>query len=106
VSTIFKSTQEYNTSELSDEIRRLWIEAAECLSARGATVKTVSLPHTPYALATYYVLAPAEASSNLARYDGLRFGYRDPNSAAKSVRELYTESRTAGFGNEVIRRIV
>lgn len=84
----------------------MWRKAAEWLVSQGATVKTISLPHTPYALATYYILAPAEASSNLARYDGLRYGYRDKNSAAKSVPELYNESRTEGFGDEVIRRIV
>jgi len=70
----------------------------------GANVVPVSLPHTPYAVATYYIVAMAEASSNLARFDGVRYGYRAPE--AQSLEELYELSRSKGFGPEVQRRIV
>jgi aspartyl-tRNA(Asn)/glutamyl-tRNA(Gln) amidotransferase subunit A len=78
--------------------------AARQLESLGATVTEVSLPHTRYALAAYYLLAPSEASSNLARYDGVRFGHRA--QGATSLRELYTRSRREGFGAEVKRRIM
>ncbi|MBQ9789628.1 MAG: Asp-tRNA(Asn)/Glu-tRNA(Gln) amidotransferase subunit GatA, partial [Lentisphaeria bacterium] len=80
-----------------------WDKAAEMLKDKGAEIVEVSLPHTKYALATYYIIAPAEASSNLARYDGLRYGNRvDGNS----IDEMYINSRTQGFGKEVKRRIM
>ena len=74
------------------------------LESAGATVREVSLPHTKYALAAYYVIAPAEASSNLARYDGVRYGHRAKD--VKQLRELYERSRAEGFGPEVKRRIM
>ena len=70
----------------------------------GAVCEEISLPHTEYAVPTYYILAPAEASSNLARYDGVRFGYRSPKSS--NLHEMYVQSRTEGFGAEVKRRIM
>ncbi len=70
----------------------------------GAQVVEISLPHTKYSLATYYIIAPAEASSNLARYDGVRYGFRAPE--AKSLEELYEKTRAQGFGDEVKRRIL
>ncbi|WP_375704989.1 amidase family protein, partial [Bartonella sp. AA85SXKL] len=69
----------------------------------GAEIKNISLPHTKYALPAYYIVAPAEASSNLARYDGVRFGLRIPG---KDVIEMYENTRSVGFGNEVKRRIL
>ena len=74
------------------------------LRSRGATPVPVSLPGTRYAVATYYIIAPAEASSNLARYDGVRFGLRDRE--AKSLLEMYKQTRSAGFGAEVKRRVM
>jgi aspartyl-tRNA(Asn)/glutamyl-tRNA(Gln) amidotransferase subunit A len=67
-------TQEYLVKELSEDTRKLWEEGAEAMAQQGAEVVEVSLPHTQYALPAYYILAPAEASSNLSRYDGLRYG--------------------------------
>ena len=88
---------------MNKEIVAYWDKATEILKSRGAEVKEISLPHTKYALAAYYVLAPAEASSNLARYDGIRFGDRKNGN---SLDELYINTRTEGFGNEVKRRIM
>ena len=94
---------EYRSDELNSDILKLWDKTADMLRQRGAEVVDVSLPHTKYALPVYYIIAPAEASSNLARYDGLRYGERvDGNS----LDELYTNTRTAGFGQEVKRRIM
>lgn len=95
--------KEYRPEGLNGEVAAYWDKAAEYLRARGAVVKEISLPHTKYALATYYVLAPAEASSNLARYDGIRYGFR---AEGKNVDELYINTRTQGFGAEVKRRIM
>ncbi|MEX0936153.1 MAG: Asp-tRNA(Asn)/Glu-tRNA(Gln) amidotransferase subunit GatA [Gemmatimonadota bacterium] len=95
---------EYFTDALEKEIRTRCDEALERLRDRGARIRRVSLPHTAYAVPTYYVLAPAEASSNLARFDGVRYGVRAPE--AESVRAVYDESRTRGFGPEVVRRIM
>jgi aspartyl-tRNA(Asn)/glutamyl-tRNA(Gln) amidotransferase subunit A len=78
--------------------------AAGWLKAQGAEIVDVSLPHTKYALAAYYIVAPAEASSNLARYDGMRYGYRAKGS--HDLIELYEKSRAEGFGPEVRRRIM
>ena len=69
----------------------------------GAIIKDISLPHTKYALPTYYIIAPAEASSNLARYDGVRYGFR---ASGKDLNEMYENTRSLGFGNEVKRRIM
>ena len=95
--------KEYRPQGLNEEVASYWDKAAEYLKARGAIVKEISLPHTKYALATYYVLAPAEASSNLARYDGIRYGFR---AEGKNLDELYINTRTLGFGKEVKRRIM
>ncbi|MBQ8671598.1 MAG: Asp-tRNA(Asn)/Glu-tRNA(Gln) amidotransferase subunit GatA [Alphaproteobacteria bacterium] len=97
--------KEYRPEGLNQEVCSYWDVASEYLKSRGANVKEISLPHTKYALATYYVLAPAEASSNLARYDGIRYGYR-ASDENMSLDELYTATRTEGFGNEVKRRIM
>ncbi len=95
--------KEYRLDGMNPEIVAYWDKAAEMLKARGAVIKEVSLPHTKYALATYYILAPAEASSNLARYDGIRYGERKNGN---SLDELYINTRTEGFGSEVKRRIM
>lgn len=97
--------KEYRPEGLNAEIAAYWDKAADMLKARGAIVKEISLPHTKYALATYYVLAPAEASSNLARYDGVRYGYR-AKAEGEHLDELYIRTRTEGFGKEVRRRIM
>ena len=76
------------------------------LRSAGAEVVDISLPHTKYALPAYYVIAPAEASSNLARYDGVRFGRRAKLNAGESITEMYERSRSEGFGNEVKRRVM
>ena len=80
------------------------LDALEVLKAQGATVEEVSLPHSKYALAAYYILSSSEASSNLSRFDGIRYGYRSEN--AKNLMELYKNSRAEGFGDEVKRRIM
>jgi len=96
--------KEYRIDGMPAEIDALWQKGAEWLKAQGAEIVEVSLPHTKYALPTYYIVAPAEASSNLARYDGVRFGYRAPG--ARDITELYEKSRGEGFGAEVQRRIL
>lgn len=96
---------EYNISELDPSIRQAWTDAASALEAQGAQLVPVSLPSTKEALCAYYVLAPAEASSNLAKYDGVRYGVRSEESDAAGE-TLYSETRGAGFGDEVKRRIL
>lgn len=96
---------EYNIAELDPSIRDAWSRAADALQAQGATLVPVSLPSTKEALCAYYVLAPAEASSNLAKYDGVRYGVRSAESDAAGE-TLYSETRGAGFGDEVKRRIL
>ena len=95
--------KEYRPDGLSAEIQKLWDDGIEMLKAAGATPVEISLPHTKYALATYYIVAPAECSSNLARYDGVRYGMR---VEGKTLDELYAKTRAAGFGQEVRRRIL
>jgi len=95
--------KEYRPDGLSAEIQKLWDDGVEMLKAAGATPIEISLPHTKYALAAYYIVAPAECSSNLARYDGVRYGLR---VEGKSLDELYAKTRAAGFGQEVRRRIL
>jgi aspartyl-tRNA(Asn)/glutamyl-tRNA(Gln) amidotransferase subunit A len=95
--------KEYRPEGISDEISRLWDQGAEWLKKRGAEVVEVSLPHTKYALAAYYIVAPAEASSNLARYDGVRYGLRVEGD---DITSMYENSRAEGFGREVKRRIM
>lgn len=95
--------KEYRMEGMSEEIDILWRKGCDILRSAGAEIVDISLPHTHYALATYYIIAPAEASSNLARYDGVRYGLREKG---KSIDELYKNSRSAGFGREVQRRIL
>ena len=95
--------KEYRLDGMNSEIEALWTRGAAWLRAAGASVVDVSLPHTPYALPAYYIVAPAEASSNLARYDGVRYGLREP---AADIVELYEKTRAKGFGAEVRRRLM
>ena len=97
--------KEYFSAEGMDpEVRRITDEAIAKCEAAGAEIVEVSLPHTEYAMAVYYIIAPAEASANLARFDGVRYGHR--SEKAKDVYTLYTKSRAEGFGPEVKRRII
>ena len=95
--------KEYSLDGLAPEIDKLWADGAEWLRRAGAEIVQVSLPHTKYALPAYYIIAPAEASSNLARYDGVRYGLRVPG---RDVTEQYENTRAAGFGREVKRRVM
>jgi aspartyl-tRNA(Asn)/glutamyl-tRNA(Gln) amidotransferase subunit A len=95
--------KEYRVKGTSDEILAMWDKGAAMLKDAGAEIVEVSLPHTPYALQTYYVIAPAECSSNLARYDGVRFGARVEGD---NLIDTYEQTRAAGFGSEVRRRIL
>ncbi|WP_375665587.1 Asp-tRNA(Asn)/Glu-tRNA(Gln) amidotransferase subunit GatA [Bartonella sp. TT121SHDZB] len=95
--------KEYHMDGMSLEIIELWQKGINWLREAGAEIKDISLPHTKYALPSYYIIAPAEASSNLARYDGVRFGLRVPG---KDIIEMYENTRSVGFGNEVKRRIL
>jgi aspartyl-tRNA(Asn)/glutamyl-tRNA(Gln) amidotransferase subunit A len=96
--------KEYRIDGAAPETDALWAEGVDWLKRQGAEIVEVSLPHTKYALPTYYIVAPAEASSNLARYDGVRFGHRA--EAPRDMTDLYERSRAEGFGNEVQRRIL
>ncbi|MBI2620285.1 MAG: Asp-tRNA(Asn)/Glu-tRNA(Gln) amidotransferase subunit GatA [Ignavibacteriales bacterium] len=96
--------KEYFDDALQEEIRGAVQKKIDLLRNHGAVISEVTLPHTAYTIATYYILATAEASSNLARYDGARYGYRV--KGAKSLTEMYTRSRSEGFGGEVKRRIM
>ena len=95
---------EYFAEGLDAEVKAAVEKAIESLRAQGCTITRVSLPHTRYAVPTYYVLATAEASANLERFDGVRYGYRAPD--AKTLSEMYRETRERGFGREVKRRIL
>jgi aspartyl-tRNA(Asn)/glutamyl-tRNA(Gln) amidotransferase subunit A len=95
--------KEYRLDGMSAEIEKLWSAGADWLKAAGAELVEVSLPHTKYALPAYYVVAPAEASSNLARYDGVRYGARVDG---RNIVEMYENTRAEGFGPEVRRRIM
>jgi aspartyl-tRNA(Asn)/glutamyl-tRNA(Gln) amidotransferase subunit A len=95
--------KEYRVEGMSAEIDALWTKGADMLRAAGAEIVEISLPHTKYALPAYYIVAPAEASSNLARYDGVRYGLRIPG---KDITDMYEKTRAAGFGPEVRRRIM
>ncbi len=96
--------REYFSAGLDDGVQRIVMEAVSVLEERGARVEETSLPHTEYALPVYYLIAPAEASSNLARYDGVRYGYRAPET--RDVMDMFRVSRSRGFGAEVKRRIM
>jgi aspartyl-tRNA(Asn)/glutamyl-tRNA(Gln) amidotransferase subunit A len=95
--------EDYRIEGMPEEIAALWDQGIAWLKEAGAEVKSVRLPHTKYALPAYYIIAPAEASSNLARYDGMRFGLREPGN---SLSEVYENTRASGFGDEVKRRIL
>lgn len=94
---------EYRVDNMPSEIEALWQQGIDWLTQAGAEIVDISLPHTKYALPAYYIIAPAEASSNLARYDGVRYGMR---VAGKDIDDMYASTRAAGFGDEVIRRIM
>ncbi|KXO77551.1 Asp-tRNA(Asn)/Glu-tRNA(Gln) amidotransferase subunit GatA [Brucella anthropi] len=95
--------KEYRVDGMPDEIEELWQKGIQYLKDAGAEIVDISLPHTKYALPAYYIVAPAEASSNLARYDGVRYGLRVPG---KDIADMYEQTRAAGFGKEVKRRIM
>ncbi|MBA4269463.1 MAG: Asp-tRNA(Asn)/Glu-tRNA(Gln) amidotransferase GatCAB subunit A [Methylobacterium sp.] len=95
--------REYRLDGLNAEIDALWQQGIDWLKSAGAEIVEISLPHTKYALPAYYIVAPAEASSNLARYDGVRYGLREQG---KDIVEMYEKTRAAGFGTEVKRRIM
>jgi aspartyl-tRNA(Asn)/glutamyl-tRNA(Gln) amidotransferase subunit A len=95
--------KEYIVDNMPKAIQSLWDKGIEWMKDSGAIIKNISLPHTKYALPTYYIVAPAEASSNLARYDGVKYGFRAPG---KDLIEMYENTRAQGFGNEVKRRIM
>jgi aspartyl-tRNA(Asn)/glutamyl-tRNA(Gln) amidotransferase subunit A len=95
--------KEYRVEGMSQEAEALWQQGIDWLKAAGATIHDISLPHTKYALPAYYIVAPAEASSNLARYDGVRYGLRVPG---KDLIDTYEQTRAAGFGKEVKRRVL
>ena len=95
--------KEYRVEDMPNEIDNLWKEGIDYLKDAGAVIKNISLPHTKYALPAYYIVAPAEASSNLARYDGVKYGHR---SKGNNLFEMYENTRSEGFGDEVKRRIL
>jgi aspartyl-tRNA(Asn)/glutamyl-tRNA(Gln) amidotransferase subunit A len=95
--------KEYRVDNMPKEVDDLWQEGIKILKDNGAVIKDISLPHTKYALPAYYIIAPAEASSNLARYDGVRYGLR---AEGKDLTEMYENTRSKGFGTEVKRRIM
>jgi aspartyl-tRNA(Asn)/glutamyl-tRNA(Gln) amidotransferase subunit A len=97
--------KEYTIEGIPSEIDALWQRGADMLRDAGAEVVEVSLPHTKYALPTYYIIAPAEASSNLARYDGVRYGRRETPEGGNLI-DMYEATRSAGFGDEVKRRVM
>lgn len=96
--------KEYFIDGINPEVRQIMEDAIEKFITLGAEIVEISLPHTKYAVPTYYVIAPAEASSNLARFDGVRYGYRSEN--IQNINDLYVNSRSEGFGDEVKRRIM
>ncbi|PYE85686.1 Asp-tRNA(Asn)/Glu-tRNA(Gln) amidotransferase subunit GatA [Pseudoroseicyclus aestuarii] len=98
--------REYRMDGMPEEIEALWAEGRRMLQEAGAEVRDISLPHTKYALPAYYVIAPAEASSNLARYDGVRFGRRAALGQGEDITAMYEKTRAEGFGAEVQRRVM
>ena len=95
--------KEYRVDGMPDEIEKLWKKGIEYAKECGAKIVDISLPHTNYALPAYYIVAPAEASSNLARYDGVKYGFR---TEGENLIDMYEKTRSEGFGNEVKRRIM
>jgi len=98
--------KEYRMEGMPAEIEALWAQGRDMLRDAGAEIRDISLPHTKYALPAYYVIAPAEASSNLARYDGVRFGHRAKLDQGDGIVEMYEKTRAEGFGAEVQRRVM
>jgi aspartyl-tRNA(Asn)/glutamyl-tRNA(Gln) amidotransferase subunit A len=98
--------KEYRMDGMPDEIEQLWADGTAMMKEAGAKIVDISLPHTKYALPAYYVIAPAEASSNLARYDGVRYGHRAKLDAGDGITEMYEKTRAEGFGPEVQRRVM
>jgi aspartyl-tRNA(Asn)/glutamyl-tRNA(Gln) amidotransferase subunit A len=98
--------KEYHMDGMPQEIEDLWTRGKEMLADAGAKIVDISLPHTKYALPAYYVIAPAEASSNLARYDGVRYGHRAKLAQGDGITEMYEKTRAEGFGKEVQRRVM
>ncbi|MFP4451047.1 MAG: Asp-tRNA(Asn)/Glu-tRNA(Gln) amidotransferase subunit GatA [Rhodosalinus sp.] len=98
--------REYRMEGMPEEIEALWSRGAEMLRDAGAEIVDISLPHTKYALPAYYVIAPAEASSNLARYDGVRYGHRAKLEQGDGIVDMYEKTRAEGFGAEVKRRVM
>lgn len=106
--------REYRLDGIDADIAAMWDKGAKMLTDAGAEIVDISLPHTKYALPAYYIIAPAEASSNLARYDGVRYGLRDLSDGAglqdmpagEGLQAMYAATRAAGFGAEVKRRIM
>ncbi|WP_425085573.1 Asp-tRNA(Asn)/Glu-tRNA(Gln) amidotransferase subunit GatA [Ruegeria profundi] len=98
--------KEYRMDGMPAEIEKLWADGAAMLKDAGAEIVDISLPHTKYALPAYYVIAPAEASSNLARYDGVRYGRRAQLAQGDGITEMYEKTRAEGFGHEVQRRVM
>ncbi len=98
--------KEYRMDGMPPEIEKLWADGTAMLKDAGAEVRDISLPHTKYALPAYYVIAPAEASSNLARYDGVRYGHRAKLAPGDGITEMYEKTRAEGFGAEVQRRVM
>ncbi|ALG89614.1 MULTISPECIES: Asp-tRNA(Asn)/Glu-tRNA(Gln) amidotransferase subunit GatA [Actibacterium] len=98
--------REYRMDGMPQEIESLWHQGAEMMRDAGAEIVDISLPHTKYALPAYYVIAPAEASSNLARYDGVRYGHRATLAQGDGITQMYEKTRAQGFGHEVQRRVM
>ncbi len=98
--------REYRLDGMPDEVDALWQQGIAMLRDAGAEIVDISLPHTRYALPAYYVIAPAEASSNLARYDGVRYGHRATLGRGDGIVEMYEKTRAEGFGHEVQRRVM
>ncbi|MBK0329137.1 Asp-tRNA(Asn)/Glu-tRNA(Gln) amidotransferase subunit GatA [Rhodobacteraceae bacterium F11138] len=98
--------REYRMDGMPAEIEKLWADGTDMLRDAGAEIVDISLPHTKYALPAYYVIAPAEASSNLARYDGVRYGHRATLAQGDGITEMYEKTRAEGFGPEVQRRVM
>jgi aspartyl-tRNA(Asn)/glutamyl-tRNA(Gln) amidotransferase subunit A len=97
---------EYRMDGMPAEIEKLWADGTAMLKDAGAEIRDITLPHTKYALPAYYVIAPAEASSNLARYDGVRYGHRASLGKGDGITEMYEKTRAEGFGHEVQRRVM
>ncbi len=97
--------REYRMDGMDADVAKAWDEGIAWMKDAGAEIVDIALPHTKYALPAYYIIAPAEASSNLARYDGVRYGLRELPEGA-NLQDMYAATRAAGFGDEVKRRIM